>query len=260
MLTRCVQGQCQSIIGSFLLGSSATRTCPIKYINSCGSTYCGVDEGCLQGVCVPATSTNGSQPLTATLAQAAGVTADMSALDTCRAARKALEACAEDTTQLAVIDCNSIGVGTVPGVTCLQSHLFNCAAGPGFSPYYSCRALAVIGDAMSQAVGDKVENATQPLLQPVFENLANWVSNVSQSVLNITLPAPNSSNNAWATLLSGGRNNGSNAADGFKLVPPGGVNSACRNVFSLSLLVSVEIDEQSHGWHKSSKIQAAVMH
>lgn len=241
ILTRCVRGQCQGILGSLLSGSTATSRCPVNYLNTCGNTYCGVDEGCLKGVCMPVTSGNCSQPLTNTLAEAAGVTADMSALDSCRAARRALEACAQDTTQLVVIDCNSIGIGTVPGVMCLQSRLFNCAAGPGYSPYYNCRGLAVLGDAISQAVGDKVENASQPILQPVYEKMANWVGNVSQNVLNITLPTAQGTSDAitsLATMLSGGRTNISSAADDFTLVPPGGINTADQTSLSMVALVS----------------------
>lgn len=234
MFTRCVQGQCQSIIASFVSGAAATRPCPVKYLNTCGNSYCGVNEGCLEGVCHQTPAGNSSQVLNYTLENAAMVTLDMSALEMCSAARKTLDACADDNSQLQVIECNAIGIGRAAGVTCLQSHLFNCAGGPGFRPFFSCRALSVLGDVVTQAVGDKVENVSQP----VFDNLAKWVGNVSQSVLNISIPSTQASSDALATLLSGSKANDSASADGFKLAPPDGINSAHWSGLSMGLLVS----------------------
>jgi len=143
----------------------------------------------------------------------------------CLAAWKAAESCGQDASELRRARCNALGVGSLPGVNCFQSRKFRCAADGAGALWYTCRRAAVVADKVQQAIdgafsnitaaataavtaaaqaaanGSTVNNLTllsevkqtisssmQPLLQPLWQDLAGVVGNVSQRVLNISLP------------------------------------------------------------------------
>jgi hypothetical protein len=282
LLTTCMEWQgrkqCQpvGILQQLnLVSAIAERRCPMGYLNTCGRDFCSNDELCSMQGCVQMQATNGSNAAAAAeVMQQAGSSPD----EMCYAARSTSAACRSDGSALQTVPCNSIGVASVPGVTCFQSTLFNCAASEFREIVHTCRGLAMVADAVREAINSTVAAAQeaeganastaavaaaadfaiapssgvsedhvieeprrprrqrrpeldQPLLQPVFEGLANVVSNVSKSIFNISVPPAGSQRGAalaGSSSSSGGSSSSSSTGGGtgFHLVPPAGIKNA----------------------------------
>ncbi|KAF8057274.1 Oxsr1 [Scenedesmus sp. PABB004] len=184
MSVACVNGQCQPVgllqTLNLLVGPPAAQgsACPVKYINACGDagTFCGSGELCTAGTCVPASLIDDNAPLPPPLPRNA------TALEVCSAARAASPPCAGDASPLALTDCGAIGVAELPGVVCLGSRDFVCAAQSGdesaAATVHSCRGRALVAGALKDAWNSSLDaiwpnrTAGQPLLQPVFEGMA----------------------------------------------------------------------------------------
>uniref|UniRef100_A0A383W6S0 Uncharacterized protein n=1 Tax=Tetradesmus obliquus TaxID=3088 RepID=A0A383W6S0_TETOB len=253
---------------NLMVSASADRRCPMGYLNTCGKDFCSNDELCSMQGCVQMQAANSNN---AAAAAAAMWQAGESPEVLCYAARSTSAACKSDSSALQPVPCNSIGVASVPGVACFQSTLFNCAASEFREVVHTCRGLAMVADAVRDAInssvaaheahvaaganastaavaaaaaaadgddGDLVEEPRrprrqrrpeldQPLLQPVFEGLANVVSNVSKSIFNISVPPVGSQRGA---ALAGSSSSSSSmqagGGSGFQLVPPAGIKNA----------------------------------
>lgn len=153
-----------SALVRFGTGAAAhAGACPIGFANTCGqSTFCAMGELCVGGVCQQASSS--SQSFTALKVRDSPAAARAA----CLAARYGSTACAGDTSDLAVVDCNTIGVASIAGIFCFQSQLFNCAVQPGGSATYSCRGIAGV----AQAVGE-VWNTTLNTAAKVADQVAD---------------------------------------------------------------------------------------
>jgi hypothetical protein len=258
------------------------------YMNTCNTDFCSNDELCSMQGCVQMQTMNGSS---AAAAAAALQQAGGSPVEMCYAARSTSAACRGDSSELQMVPCNSIGVASVPGVTCFQSTLFNCAASEFREIVHTCRGLAMVADAVREAINSTVaaaeaaeeakqstaavaaaavtgdaaaEDATvdadileeaepprrlrrqrrpeldEPLLQPVFEGLANVVSNVSKSLFNITVPAVGTQRGAALAGSSGSSSSIAESGTGFNLVPPAGVRNSAASGSSKDIVVSTK--------------------
>ncbi|KAF6243636.1 hypothetical protein COO60DRAFT_150070 [Scenedesmus sp. NREL 46B-D3] len=298
LLTNCMEWQgkrqCQPI-GilqqlSLMVSASNTRRCHMGYVNTCGTDFCSNDELCSMQGCVLMPTTNGSS---AAAAAAAMRQAGSSPRDMCYAARSSSAACRGDSSDLQKVPCNSIGVALVPGVTCFQSTLFNCAASEFQEIVHTCRGLAMVADAVrevinstvaaaeaadgtnastavaaSAAAGDEEQEQPrtprwrrqpkidQPLLQPVFEGLANVVSDVSKSIFNISVPPTGSQRGAAlagsssSSSSSSGSSSGSSSESGFYLVPPAGIRNSATSSSCRSFVVSPMCCSGNGWWHR----------
>ncbi|WIA34019.1 hypothetical protein OEZ86_012401 [Tetradesmus obliquus] len=248
---------------NLMVSASADHKCPMGYLNTCGKDFCSNDELCSMQGCVQMQAANSSN---AAAAAAAMWQAGESPEVMCYAARSTSAACKSDSSALQPVPCNSIGVASVPGVACFQSTLFNCAASEFREVVHTCRGLAMVADAVRDAINSSVAaheahvaaeaNAStaevaaaavddddvheeprrprrqrrpeldQPLLQPVFEGLANVVSNVSKSIFNISVPPVGSQRGAALAGSSSSSSMQAGGGSGFQLVPPAGIKSA----------------------------------
>jgi hypothetical protein len=266
---------------NLMVSASAPRKCHMGYMNTCNTDFCSNDELCSMQGCVQMHTMNGSSAAAAAaVLQHAGSTP----VEMCYAARSTSAACRADTSELQMVPCNSIGVASVPGVACFQSTLFNCAASEFREIVHTCRGLAMVADAVREAINSTVTAAEaaeeaktataavaaaavaaaavagdaaaedaaddadsaegeeqprrprrqrrpeldEPLLQPVFEGLANVVSNMSKSLFNISVPTVGS--HRGAALAGSGSSSiaesGSLPGTAFNLVPPAGVRNS----------------------------------
>ena len=204
LLHSCTDGKCQSRLQGLMLelgvqgGQPQPSPCPFPFSNACGKLYCDVGEACLNNKCQRVYNATSSASTTRASTNGA------SPVEVCTAARKKAAACSDDVSPFAVIDCNRIGTAQAPGIVCLESQEFKCAVSEA-ATVSSCKEGALLSNVIAGVVNftnsltgqlaptaGHQQNGSQPLLQPLFQSMADAVNNFSQTVLkvNSTAAAP----------------------------------------------------------------------